>query len=69
MTESFTIDYLPNRTIHHDGREYLFFSGTAYLGIPQHPAFRQLLTDSIGRYGTTYGSSRNGGCTKKPKRN
>lgn len=58
--ESFTIDRLPNRTIQHNGREYLFFSGTAYLGLPQHPAFGQLLIESIGRYGTAYGSSRNG---------
>lgn len=60
MTEVFTIDHLPGRTIHHEGRNYLFFSGTAYLGLPQHPAFRQLLIDGIGRYGTAYGSSRNG---------
>ncbi len=60
MTESFSIDQLPNRTIHHGGRDYLFFSGTAYLGVPQHPAFGQLLSEGIGRYGTAYGSSRNG---------
>lgn len=58
--EPFTINDLPNRTIQHDGREYLFFSGTAYLGLPQHPAFGQFLMEGIGRYGTAYGSSRNG---------
>ena len=56
----FTIDHLPGRTITHEGKPYLFFSGTAYLGLPQHPAFRQLLIDSVSRYGTTFGSSRNG---------
>lgn len=60
MNEPFVIDQLPGRTITHDGREYLFFSGTAYLGLPQHPAFGQLLTDAVGRYGTAFGSSRNG---------
>lgn len=60
MIESFSIDHLPNRTIRHGGRDYLFFSGTAYLGLPQHPAFGQLLIEAIGRYGTAYGSSRNG---------
>lgn len=60
MRDIFTIDHLPGRTITHEGRSYLFFSGTAYLGLPQHPTFQQLLVDAVARYGTTYGSSRNG---------
>ncbi|GAB3895522.1 aminotransferase class I/II-fold pyridoxal phosphate-dependent enzyme [Spirosoma agri] len=60
MSTTFAIDSLPNRIIKHDDREYLFFSGTAYLGLPQNLAFQQLLTDAIGRYGTVFGSSRNG---------
>lgn len=60
MSNNFTIDHLPNRTIQHNGAEYLFFSGTAYLGLQQHPAFQQLLIESIDRYGTAFGSSRNG---------
>lgn len=60
MRDLFTIDHLPGRTITHEGRSYLFFSGTAYLGLPQHPAFGQLLMDGMDRYGTTFGSSRNG---------
>ena len=60
MSEIFHIDQLPNRTIDHDGRAYLFFSGTAYLGIPQHPSFHQLMAESMRRYGTVFGSSRNG---------
>ena len=59
-SETFTIDHLPNRTITHEGRSYLSFSGTAYLGLPQHPVFQRLLADGVSRYGTTYGSSRNG---------
>ncbi len=55
-----TIDHLPDRFITLDGQPYLFFSGTAYLGLPQHPAFRQLMTDAMNRYGTVFGSSRNG---------
>ncbi|WP_317171784.1 aminotransferase class I/II-fold pyridoxal phosphate-dependent enzyme [Spirosoma validum] len=58
--EIFEINHLPNRTVKHDGKEYLFFSGTAYLGLPQHPAFQQLMTEAIGQYGTVFGSSRNG---------
>ena len=60
MIESFTVDQLPDRTITHQGQEYLFFSGTAYLGLPQHPAYQQLLSEAIRQYGTSYGSSRNG---------
>ncbi|AUD04510.1 aminotransferase class I/II-fold pyridoxal phosphate-dependent enzyme [Spirosoma pollinicola] len=60
MSEIFHIDQLPNRTIAHNGQEYLFFSGTAYLGIPQHPTFHRLMTESMYRYGTVFGSSRNG---------
>ncbi len=60
MPDVFTTDHLPGRTITHEGKSYLFFSGTAYLGLPQHPAFRQLLVDSLARYGTMFGSSRNG---------
>ena len=60
MRDVFTIDHLPGRTITHEGKLYLFFSGTAYLGLPQHPTFQQLLTNSVSSYGTTFGSSRNG---------
>lgn len=60
MSAVFHIDQLPNRTIDHNGQAYLFFSGTAYLGIPQHPGFHQLMMESMRRYGTVFGSSRNG---------
>ncbi|GAB3747411.1 aminotransferase class I/II-fold pyridoxal phosphate-dependent enzyme [Spirosoma pomorum] len=60
MNSSFTIDHLPGRTITQGGKEYLFFSGTAYLGLQQNPAFQQLLLKGISRYGAAFGSSRNG---------
>jgi len=60
MTTAFTVDHLPGRTIRHEGQHYLFFSGTAYLGLPQNAAFQQVLIDGIGGYGTSFGSSRNG---------
>ena len=60
MSENFEIDHLPGRTIHHEGQTYLFFSGTAYLGLPQQADFHKLMLDSIHRYGTVFGSSRNG---------
>ena len=54
------IFHLPNRTIRHDGQEYLFFSGTSYLGIAQNAGFQLLLTESLAQYGTVFGVSRNG---------
>lgn len=56
----FSIDHLPGRTIQLEGQDYLFFSGTSYLGMAQNPAFQALLTEGMARYGTMFGSSRNG---------
>lgn len=52
-------DTLPGRTLISNQQEYLWFSGTSYLGIPHHPQFRKNLVDAISRYGTSWGSSRN----------
>lgn len=60
MSEILTIDHLPNRTIQHNGQDYLFFSGTSYLGLPQSFDFQKIMTEAFGRYGTVFGSSRNG---------
>ncbi|WP_229599581.1 aminotransferase class I/II-fold pyridoxal phosphate-dependent enzyme [Runella rosea] len=54
------ITHLPNRTIDLDGQEYLYFSGTAYLGLPHNPAFQNLIQEGLHQYGSVYGSSRNG---------
>ncbi len=56
----FTVGHIPGRTIVHSGQAYRFFSGTAYLGLPQNPAFQQLMVDATHQYGTVFGSSRNG---------
>lgn len=56
----YSIDHLPGRTIQLDGQDYLFFSGTSYLGMAQNPVFRSLLAEGMSRYGTVFGSSRNG---------
>ncbi len=50
----------PNRTVVAGGRAYLFFSGTAYLGLPANAAFQALVADGQRRFGTAFGSSRNG---------
>lgn len=48
----------PGRTVVINGKTYLYFSGTAYLGIPQDPDFRELVLQGFERYGTNFGGSR-----------
>lgn len=50
---------LPDRKIYSEGKGYLHFCGTSYLGMGSHPKFRQLLIDSILKHGPNHGSSRN----------
>jgi len=54
------ITHLPDRTIDIDGQEYLYFSGTAYLGLPKNYTFQTLIQEGLHHYGSVYGSSRNG---------
>lgn len=51
-------DHLPGRTLLLENEEYLFFSGTSYLGVSSSPAFQKGLIESMQRYGTNYSSSR-----------
>lgn len=50
---------LPDRTILVKGVEYLYFGGTHYLGMTTNSDFQNLLFESIKKWGTVYGSSRN----------
>jgi 7-keto-8-aminopelargonate synthetase-like enzyme len=52
------VNQFPDRTIEIDNEKYLYFGGTAYLGLPTHPEFQKLLIKNILRWGTAYGSSR-----------
>ncbi|RTQ48462.1 pyridoxal phosphate-dependent aminotransferase family protein [Hymenobacter gummosus] len=53
-------DHLPGRTLlADDGREYLYCSGTGYLGMARNADFAALLAQGLARYGSNYGSSRN----------
>lgn len=54
-----TIDHLPSRIIKIDGSEYLFFSGTSYLGMGHQQGFREALLEGISQYGTVFSASRN----------
>ena len=53
------IDSFPGRKIEFQKQSYLYFGGTAYLGLPMHKAFQKILLKNIQQWGTTYGSSRN----------
>ncbi|MCL6265466.1 pyridoxal phosphate-dependent aminotransferase family protein [Flagellimonas myxillae] len=53
-----TIDSFPGRTIHKNGKEYLYFGGTSYLGLQLDKEFQDLYIKNLKRYGTNYGASR-----------
>ena len=42
----FTIDEFPDRSINIDGKEYLYFGGTSYLGLQTDPEFQLLFIKS-----------------------
>ncbi|ACU06477.1 aminotransferase class I/II-fold pyridoxal phosphate-dependent enzyme [Pedobacter heparinus] len=41
-----------------EGQSYLYFSGTAYLGIPQNPDFMALYQEGLKKFGLNNGTSR-----------
>ncbi|OXB22652.1 aminotransferase class I/II [Flavobacterium tructae] len=53
------VDQFPDRTIEINQEQYLYFGGTAYLGLPTNNPFQELVIQNIRKWGTTYGSSRN----------
>lgn len=52
------VNQFPDRTIIVDGKEFLYFGGTSYLGISIHPEFQKRLFENIKKWGVFYGSSR-----------
>nr|WP_315220476.1 aminotransferase class I/II-fold pyridoxal phosphate-dependent enzyme [uncultured Flavobacterium sp.] len=52
------VTQFPDRIIEIDQEQYLYFGGTAYLGLPKNTMFQELVVKNILRWGTTYGSSR-----------
>ncbi|MCD0466136.1 aminotransferase class I/II-fold pyridoxal phosphate-dependent enzyme [Flavobacterium sp. ENC] len=53
------VNQFPDRIIEIDQEQYLYFGGTAYLGLSTNKAFQELAVKNILKWGTTYGSSRN----------
>jgi 7-keto-8-aminopelargonate synthetase-like enzyme len=54
----FSLHQTPGRIAFVNDKEFLFFSGYAYLGMNHEPDFLQLLHQGIDRYGLTFPSSR-----------
>lgn len=52
------VEKFPDRIIEIDQEQYLYFGGTAYLGLPTNKYFQDLVVKNILNWGTTYGSSR-----------
>lgn len=48
----------PGRTVRIDDIDYLYFSGTAYLGLSQHPEFIEHIKEGMDRFGANFGGSR-----------
>ena len=54
-----TVDRFPDNKIIVEGKEYLYFGGTSYLGMATNSTFQDVLIKNIKKWGTFYGSSRN----------
>ncbi|MBE8723563.1 aminotransferase class I/II-fold pyridoxal phosphate-dependent enzyme [Flavobacterium hungaricum] len=52
------VNQFPDRIIEIDQKQFLYFGGTAYLGLPTNKKFQELVIQNILKWGTTYGSSR-----------
>lgn len=56
-----TFEYIhaaPNRSVQINQQDWLYCSGTGYLGMQTHPDFIKLLTNNLQRYGSNFGGSR-----------
>ena len=51
-------DHTPGRILQLDGKEYLYFGGTSYLGIQADPEFRELLCHHQKNAAGSHGASR-----------
>ncbi|WP_419211942.1 aminotransferase class I/II-fold pyridoxal phosphate-dependent enzyme [Maribacter sp. X9] len=54
----FTIDEFPGREITVQGKNFLYFGGTAYLGLQTDPEFQSFFIANVKKFGTGYGASR-----------
>lgn len=54
----FITNYLPGRIAQLNGENWLYFSGTSYLGMVQNSDFQNLICENIQQYGANFGGSR-----------
>ena len=52
------LEKAPTTTASLNEKEYLYFSGTSYLGVATLPEFQELVFKAIQKWGISYGSSR-----------
>jgi 8-amino-7-oxononanoate synthase len=52
------IDTLPGRTVLIENQEFLYFSGTSYLGMARNAEFQSYVQEGFARYGTNFSNSR-----------
>ena len=55
---AFPIQSIPDRRILIDGTPYLYFGGTAYLGVQNYGPFKDLYLKNVAKHGMQYGASR-----------
>ena len=56
---SIVVDTFPGRLLTFKNEEYLYFGGTSYLGVQTDEVFKDVVIQSIKKYGSNYGASRN----------
>ncbi len=56
--KSIRLNSFPGRKIDYNNREYLYFGGTAYLGMQTDPEFLSIYIRHVSELGTNYGASR-----------
>ena len=56
---NYITNQLPSRIFTTNQQEYLWFSGTSYLGMPHHQGFKENFAKALSQYGMSWGSSRN----------
>lgn len=53
-----SVHRIPDREIVIDGQSYLYFGGTAYLGLQNYVPFKELYLTNVSKFGMHYGASR-----------
>ncbi len=53
------VNQFPDRKIETENGKFLYFGGTAYLGLPTNKAFQKIILQNLKKWGTAFGSSRN----------